>query len=397
MESAAVSQMRTVERKHVFCFNGLARKTAERKPVLRFRGQLLIPLIAFFAAAGVARADFNAGIEAFNLRNYETAYAEWLPLAQQGDPSAQYNLGLLYHYGLGLRRDEGEAAKWYGLAAEQGDPDAQFQIGNFYSDGFWGSESVDKAVIWYEMAAAQGHQEALAKLGGRLPDSAPVAEDPAPDVQEATIQQPPLQGIASGDGHCRGDAPNNFKVSVDISIPPAPINRDRSSVELTQASFHNRSGRILGLMVPDLDIHTQGHYVAETVSDGEGYCFWVQGIDVTLRYNSVEIYVASDYKKNSCAYREILRHEKQHVQIAQDNLDRYKPKVRFALTSLLIPKAGSPVRVESQEAAEQELQRLYERLLQPVYEEMLTALRDSQGAIDTPQEYRRVQSLCKHW
>ena len=43
-----------------------------------------------------------------------------LTLAEQGDASAQYNLGVTYRTGEGVPQDSAEAVRWYRLAAEQG-------------------------------------------------------------------------------------------------------------------------------------------------------------------------------------------------------------------------------------------------------------------------------------
>ena len=49
------------------------------------------------------------------------ALQEWQPLAEQGDVSAQYNLGIIYANGRGVPENDAEAVKWYSKAAEQGD------------------------------------------------------------------------------------------------------------------------------------------------------------------------------------------------------------------------------------------------------------------------------------
>ncbi len=60
-------------------------------------------VFVFLAAAGFA-ADF----------------AEWRKKAETGDANAQFNLGVMYDNGMGVPKDDAEAAKWYRLAAEQG-------------------------------------------------------------------------------------------------------------------------------------------------------------------------------------------------------------------------------------------------------------------------------------
>ena len=58
----------------------------------------------------------------------------WYRLAaEQGDASAQYNLGVMYAKGRGVLKDEAEAVRWYRLAAEQGDAYAQNNLGVMYA------------------------------------------------------------------------------------------------------------------------------------------------------------------------------------------------------------------------------------------------------------------------
>ena len=54
-------------------------------------------------------------------RNDEEA-AKWIrKAADQGDPHAQNNLGVMYATGRGLPKDYAEAEKWFRLAADSGD------------------------------------------------------------------------------------------------------------------------------------------------------------------------------------------------------------------------------------------------------------------------------------
>ena len=77
---------------------------------------------------------FKIGVDAFNKGDYATALEEWVPLAGQGDNSAQFNLDLMYMKGTGVPQDDETAIKWFTLAAEQGDADAQFSLGFMYKE-----------------------------------------------------------------------------------------------------------------------------------------------------------------------------------------------------------------------------------------------------------------------
>jgi TPR repeat protein len=57
----------------------------------------------------------------------------WFRLsAAQGQPLAQFHLGVMYAEGNGIPQDFGEAVKWYRLSAAQGNIHAQHNIGVMY-------------------------------------------------------------------------------------------------------------------------------------------------------------------------------------------------------------------------------------------------------------------------
>jgi len=77
----------------------------------------------------------QAGVDAYNRGDYETALKKFLPLAEQGDAAAQFNLGKMYRKGQGVSLDYAEAMKWYRLAADQGRAAAQNNLGGMYAEG----------------------------------------------------------------------------------------------------------------------------------------------------------------------------------------------------------------------------------------------------------------------
>ena len=85
--------------------------------------------------------------------------------AEQGDASAQFNLGLKYYNGEGVPQDYQEAVKWYRLAAEQGDASAQGSLGAMYYIGEGVPKDDVEAVYWLRLAAGQGHASAQGALG----------------------------------------------------------------------------------------------------------------------------------------------------------------------------------------------------------------------------------------
>ena len=80
--------------------------------------------------------------------------------AQKGDVYAQYDLGLMYSSGDGVKQDYKEAFKWWRKAAEQGYAEAQYNLALCYDNGEGVSKSKTEAVRWYRKAAEQGEVHA---------------------------------------------------------------------------------------------------------------------------------------------------------------------------------------------------------------------------------------------
>lgn len=76
--------------------------------------------------------------------------------AEQGDASAQYNLGVCYANGKGVEQDKQEAVKWYRKAAEQGYAKSQCQLGFCYARGEGVAKDMNESLTWFHKAAEQG-------------------------------------------------------------------------------------------------------------------------------------------------------------------------------------------------------------------------------------------------
>jgi cell division septation protein DedD len=86
-------------------------------------------LAAMLIAAPLALADVKTGVDAWQQGDYAKAIAEWRPLAQSGDPDAQFNLGQAYKLGRGVQADVKTALDWYRKAAVQGHLRAEDNLG----------------------------------------------------------------------------------------------------------------------------------------------------------------------------------------------------------------------------------------------------------------------------
>lgn len=122
--------------------------------------------LAALSVAVPARAEFEAGREAFEKGDYAKALNEFLPSVMEGNTDAQFYLALMYEKGAGVPQDPAKAFKWYNLAAEQGSPEAMFKLGVYHYDGSGGAaKDAEKALAWFGDAAGLGIAGAQFNIG----------------------------------------------------------------------------------------------------------------------------------------------------------------------------------------------------------------------------------------
>ncbi len=78
------------------------------------------------------------------------------PLAKQGNANAQYNMGVLYDDGYGVKRNYATAMQWYKKAAAQHYAKAEHNLGMMYAEGHGVAKNMDQAAHWFKRAAKDG-------------------------------------------------------------------------------------------------------------------------------------------------------------------------------------------------------------------------------------------------
>jgi len=87
-------------------------------------------------------------------------------LADRGDADAQWQMGVRYHNGEGVPRDDAQAMQWFMRAAEQGHVIAQATLGAYYWAGRGVPQDLSKAYFWSAIALAQGDENSKSRLQG---------------------------------------------------------------------------------------------------------------------------------------------------------------------------------------------------------------------------------------
>lgn len=132
-------------------------------------------LAALWLTASPARADLQAGLDAYYDGDYAAALQQLRPAAEAGDIIAQYFLGEMYLHGRGVARDFEKAAHWYERAGEYGHPQAQAALGSLQLLGLGTPRQPSSGYFWLILSVVWQDGElrgdalwALGEVAGQL-------------------------------------------------------------------------------------------------------------------------------------------------------------------------------------------------------------------------------------
>ena len=89
--------------------------------------------------------------------------------AENGDPSAMYNLASYLYAGDGGAKDIPGAANWFKRAAERGVVNGQYNLAQLYEKGYGVPQNAAEAYKWYLVAAGSGDTEARSAAAALKP------------------------------------------------------------------------------------------------------------------------------------------------------------------------------------------------------------------------------------
>ncbi len=163
-----------------------------RIPVMRSVLCLLLALAAVLPPGTSWAGPIEDARAAYDREDYATALPLYRQLAAQGDPAAQFALGMMNLGGEGLAKDPAAALKWFRLSAAQGNALGHIGLGSMYADGRGVPEDHVRASMWFYLGESSGRTmsaESLIGLGTRTPPQKIAAELLADLEKKMTSQQ----------------------------------------------------------------------------------------------------------------------------------------------------------------------------------------------------------------
>lgn len=190
---------------------------------------------------------------------------------------------------------------------------------------------------------------------------------------------------------CSNEAP---QVIVKLATAPTKYIKTQSARDLT--GIHNTGrGITLGLAGGPISITIKGQFQSTSLKGNA--CVELKKLEV-LFWAKPQVMIASNFKKGSCEYREVLGHEQKHIRALRKFVREEAPKLKKEVRRIVkASRTQYKVKERSVPQAQKNIeQQLYKRI-QAYQNRIMPILENRQKAIDSPAEYKRVADSCKNW
>lgn len=159
----------------------------------------------------------------------------------------------------------------------------------------------------------------------------------------------------------------------------------------------------LSQLTHDASIHhfvlgmTSGNVRTEILIDGPGLvdptgareCISPR-VFVDISYHPIDVYVAREFNRQSCPYREVHAHEMRHVGLYHGQLPLIQKKVAEALAE----RYGDRPLYGARGQTLAQMERDVDHWLRPLIKKELAKVEELQRAVDTPEEITRLAGSC---
>lgn len=200
--------------------------------------------------------------------------------------------------------------------------------------------------------------------------------------------------IKNAEAECRSHRP--FAI-IQYSVSSTEYIKTDNSDSLTL--MHDGvigASKVLGLAGGDVGTSFDALFDIEQQKDGL-YCLYVKKVKATF-FAHPKVYIASNFKKGTCEYANVLRHEEKHVKVLKRTHRQYMPEFKRHLrkTTKNLPIL-QPMTLNEVNDKKQFLVKQISKDLSSYMQVITLEVAKRQSKIDTKKEYQRVMSRCTKW
>jgi hypothetical protein len=207
----------------------------------------------------------------------------------------------------------------------------------------------------------------------------------------------------AGDQYCSDllrKAGSSLHAQVNVQVQPQNPKYDLS---LSQAELTSRSAGLIDLQrnsyvngLTDAHMEDRSQYMVEKLkAPAGGTCVWPAKYDLSLRYKSMVVYIANEFKEGSCPYAATMRHELEHVRINNETLLKNRSIIESNMRSFI--KNNFPIYVPEGHHPDKVAGNLLRDASSRFVDEVAKQRDWQHDDLDSPESYAYWQSLCYDW
>ncbi len=189
-------------------------------------------------------------------------------------------------------------------------------------------------------------------------------------------------------------AASDTKVKYDHTQTQAQL--DNFGVDTVSPYGKNVQTHVGGLMSGEVSVSSNVRIMQETYPRMDAGCLYVDSVKVNVHINPT-IYIAREYQKTGCLYKEIMIHEKKHIQVDRMIVNKYTNLIVKGLDAALkkIGYAHGPYRAGQLSSEQAKIQTYAQQVIRQYADQMSKERQKLQQDVDSLQEYERVQAQCR--
>jgi TPR repeat protein len=197
------------------------------------------------AIQGVANARYNLGVlyhQGLGVPQDINLAVQWYrAAAENGHAEAEYNLGIAAIEGIGTNHNPAKAADYFQRAANGGIMEAAYNLGLIHENGLAGAPNTNEALFWYSKAADMGSADAKTALDQLVQAKGLLPAELDRIIKETTAKQPARAGKATNDAPLKKEATSQqqnspARIQQAAAIQAQPLaSADKAPTALTNA------------------------------------------------------------------------------------------------------------------------------------------------------------------
>lgn len=171
---------------------------------------------------------------------------------------------------------------------------------------------------------------------------------------------------------------------------------DNFDIDTVSPYAKNVQSHVGGLMSGEVTVSQNMRLMQETFPSLNAGCLYLDKLTVKIHINPT-IYIARNYPKTGCMYKEILIHEQKHIKVDRMIVNKYTNLIIKGLDAAFkkIGYAQGPFTTAELQVAQEGTQKLIQGMLKQYSDQMSEERQVLQQKVDSLAEYERVQAQCR--